>query len=475
MDASQDTGAGGFGPTRQFAAFIAGIRLEDVPSDVRDRVKYLMLDALACGLAGARLPWSMRAVAALKELEGGGSATLWGWGKSVTASTAALLNGSFVQGFELDDFYEGAPHHPGSVVVPSLFGTAEALGITSGEQVLLAAALGYESGPRFGLAVDAFQMIARGFHCGSIIGALASAVASAKLRQLSAPDVEEALGSAATQACGLLGTQFEAMVKRMNHGFAARAGVVSAALAAHGYTGIKNVIERSYGGFISCYGDPKSSDAGRLVAQLGEKFYALDIGVKAYAAMGQTHPAIDAALQLRGELGMRADQVEKVTIELPLVPALHGGWKLERPATEIGAQMNCAYAFAVTLVDGAASLPQYTLERINQDDVWSLMAKVAVQHSQEMDDLYEHYQSRRVTRVKVWMKDGSRHELLVPEARGYGTKRFANADIAAKFRVLAGHVMPQQRVAALERAVLDIESEFPRVLEILAQPVSSPV
>ena len=52
-----------------------------------------------------------------------------------------------------------------------------------------------------------------------------------------------------------MAAQYEAMSKRMHHGFAARNGFYAAGLAAANYTGIKRVFEREYGGFLSVFGE----------------------------------------------------------------------------------------------------------------------------------------------------------------------------------------------------------------------------
>ncbi|WP_273768176.1 MmgE/PrpD family protein, partial [Aeromonas hydrophila] len=68
--------------------------------------------------------------------------------------------------------------------------------------------------------------------------------ASGVLLQLDTAAFEDALGLAATQSAGLMAAQYEAMSKRMHHGFAARNGLYAAHLAASGYTGIQRVFER---------------------------------------------------------------------------------------------------------------------------------------------------------------------------------------------------------------------------------------
>jgi len=61
------------------------------------------------------------------------------------------------------------------------------------------------------------------------------------------------------------------MSKRMHHGSPRRNGIY-AADCRHGYTGIKRVFEREYGGFLSVFGEGTPSDAALLTGQLGERW-----------------------------------------------------------------------------------------------------------------------------------------------------------------------------------------------------------
>ena len=103
---------------------------------------------------------------------------------------------------------------------------------------------------------------------------------------------------AGTQSCGLMSAQFESMVKRMQHGFASRAGLTAAALAASGYVGIKRVFEREYGGWLPVFGEGHHPNASEISAGLGTVWETARIAVKAYSAMGLLHAGIDAARAL---------------------------------------------------------------------------------------------------------------------------------------------------------------------------------
>ena len=189
-------------------------------------------------------------------LDDAGTSALIGWGgRTTSATSAAILNSSFIQGFELDDYHPRAPLHSNALVLPAMIAASPHAGKVPGSRFLLGAILGYETGPRVGQALGGLDMISRGWHSGVVFGTLSAAVSAGTLYSLDAARFEDALGMAATQSCGLMAAQFESMVKRMQHGFASRNGLTAAALAASGYVGIKRVFEREYGGYLAVFGE----------------------------------------------------------------------------------------------------------------------------------------------------------------------------------------------------------------------------
>src|ERR1700722_8004181 len=142
------------GPTGRLATWLADVTLDDVPASVREHARHLLLDGVACALVGAQLPVSRTGVQAITALDDAGTAALIGWGgRTTSAPSAAMLNSSFIQGFELDDYHPLAPLHSNALVLPAMLAAAPHAGTVSGEKFLLGAILGYETGPRVGEAL----------------------------------------------------------------------------------------------------------------------------------------------------------------------------------------------------------------------------------------------------------------------------------------------------------------------------------
>lgn len=459
------------GPTGLLVDWLAGLKLSDVPPDVVARAKDLILDGIACALVGARLPWSDIAVDAVVALEGRGDRTIIGRGQTTSAPAAALLNGTFIQGFELDDFHPGAPLHSASLVLPALLAAAEETGELSGEAFLTAAIAGFEVGPRVGRALHGGQMLSRGWHSGAVFGTHAAAAATGVLLKLNPGQLEDALGLAGTQSAGLMAAQYEAMCKRMHHGFAARNGLYATMLARGGYTGIKRVFEREYGGFLSVFGEGHDPDASQIALNLGEVWETCEIGIKRYAAMAALHSPLDVILDLRAKGDFGPDDVKTIDVYLSHTAYHHGWWVPERPLTPVGAQMNVGYAVAVGLIDGAAMGAQFSPSRIDQDDVWALIPRITAHE----DPAYNVSPDLKLsTRVVVKLRNGEVREGRRVVADTIGLPLDA-AGVRTKYETLVSSIIDHDRMTAIESLIDDLENRSITDLIALLAPSVDPL
>ena len=120
------------GPTGTLARWVADLTLDDVPDRVRRRAKHLLLDGIGCALIGAQLPWSRLATDAVLAMEATGDSVVIGTGRRTSPTAATVLNSTYIQGFELDDFHPVAPLHSCSLVVPVILSTAALAGRARG-------------------------------------------------------------------------------------------------------------------------------------------------------------------------------------------------------------------------------------------------------------------------------------------------------------------------------------------------------
>jgi aconitate decarboxylase len=460
--------------TKRLATWAGGLRAADVPPAVLERAKYLLLDGVGCALVGAQLPWSRVAVEAALEFEGQGREPIIGWGRTASAPAAALLNGTFIQGFELDDYHPTAPVHTASLLVPSLLAAAGVADTTvTGIDLLTAAVVGFEIAPRIGLALHGADMLTRGWHSGPVFGAPAVAAAVANLFRLDTDQVEHAIAIGATQSCGLMAAQFGAMSKRMHHGFAARNGLYGALLARRGYTGIEDVFDLPWGGYLSVFGECHDPDASQLICDLGQRWETERIVVKPYAAQGGLHAAIDIILDLCRSHDLHADDIRSIDIDLSEPIYHHSWWNAERPLAPTGAQMHIGYAIAVAILDRQVLAQQFSPSRIDSDDVWDLLARVTANHRAEFDASGPI--GRGQTEVRVTLRAGEQLSGSQFASRS-AMRPLRNEEIVEKFRALltVGVIDSVRQVEIIERiATLEECADLADLRALLADPVGS--
>src|SRR3984957_1347945 len=238
--------------TSAIAQFVSGLRYDDIPEDVIARIKLLILDSLGCALYGTALEWSRILRTTLGKLDTTKACRVWGTAEKLSAPNAALVNGTLIQSFELDDVHRQGVLHVGAVTLPPLFAVTELRPGMSGRDFLRAAVAGYEIGPRVGKCMGP-EHIGQGWHSGATVGVFSAAAGAAAALRLSSERTVHALGIAGTQSAGLMAAQYGAMVKRMHAGRAAQSGLYGALLAEAGFTGITNVFESEYGGFFNTF------------------------------------------------------------------------------------------------------------------------------------------------------------------------------------------------------------------------------
>jgi 2-methylcitrate dehydratase PrpD len=463
------------GPTGQLATWIAGFTLDQAPPEVQQRAKYLLLDGFGCALVGAQLPWSRTAVQAVTAFEGKGDTPIIGWGATTGAPAAALLNATLIRALELDTAHPVGYVHSTSDVIPPMLSLAHLDSTISGASFVGAAIAGYESGPRASMGLHGgAAVVSRGWHPDPLFGNITTAVAVANILGLNAAQVEDALGHGCTQSFGLMATQYGAMSQRMLAGWSSRNGLYAGLLAKAGYTGIKQVFELSYGGWLSTFGEGHNPDSTQIASELGKRWETLREGVKPYACSGALDAAIDALFEVNAKRHLKAAEIASIDFEFNGSMYQHVWWPVKRPLSMTEAQLNIAYTAAVAVLDGEVLVQQFTPARINSDDVWNLIPRITAQHNTEWDkttDPNVAFQSS----VRVGFTDGTELDSYQAAPRAVTTP-LSNDEIVTKFRNVTDGIIDTKRQADIEKMVLNLDkqSSLKALVELLAPPVKSP-
>jgi 2-methylcitrate dehydratase PrpD len=440
--------------TRRLAEFTSGLRYEQIPSEVLARIKLLILDSLGCAIYGADLPWSRILIETLAATDTSTGARVWGTARRLSAPHAALVNGSLVQGFELDDVHRVGVLHVGAVTLPALIAITELRPGMPGKQFLTAAVSGYETGPRVGLCMGQ-EHIGQGWHSGATLGVFSAAAGAARGLGLDVDKTVHALGIAGTQAAGLMAAQYGAMVKRMHAGRSSQSGLYGALLAQAGFTGIVNVFESEYGGFCTTFSRSTDRfDLEKLTAGFGSRWETMGVALKFYSCVGSNHTTLDALRDMQSEHAFGANDVERIDVHGSQVTMDHVGWKYQ-PQGLTSAQLNLPFCVATYLLEGDVFVDQFPESCVADPRRIALSEKVAVHHDPEITSRGSAF--RHMVRVDLSLKGGKRMTRTVEAPRGSEHKFASEADVVGKFEKLAKHSLPQSQIDRLRDAVLGLE------------------
>jgi len=440
--------------TRRIAEFVSQLSYDQIPTPVRERLKLLILDSLGCAIYGAQLEWCRILRQTLEQLDQTRDASIWGTDRKLSSDHAALVNGTQVQGFELDDVHREGILHVGAVTLPALIALAETRAQLSGKDFITAALAGYEIGPRVGLCMGP-QHIGQGWHSGATVGVFAAAAAAARALALDAEKTAHALGIAGTQSSGLMAAQYGAMVKRMHAGRAAQSGLYAALLASEGFTGITDVFEAPYGGFCTTFSRSQDRfDLAALSAGLGERYETMRVSLKFYACVGSNHTTLDALTDIRKRHPFTAAEIERIVVHASQVTVDHAGWSY-RPEGLTAAQLNLPFCAATLILTGDAFVDQFTSDCVNDRSRIELSRKVEVVHDPAITALGAAH--RHQVRVAAHFRDGAVERESRDAPRGSEQNFASEAQIIDKFRKLTRAAMAEQQQNALIGSVLRLE------------------
>src|SRR5712672_2373286 len=310
--------------TRDLARFAVETRGSEIPDDVIARVKLSFLDGLGVCLHGSTLPWTRKVFEIVQEEGGKNVASLWGSGHRTSLTNAVLVNITAGHGFEMDDMHKESIVHPNSLAVPAALALAEVDPSLSGSDIVTALTLGYEVGLRIGNAATT-SLFLNGFHPQGTSGAFVAAATAGRLLGLDALQMQHALGIAGSLGAGLMAAQEGAMVKRLHAGRAAQGGLMAALLAKRGFTGISDVVEAGYGGFLSSFS--RTPNVERLMVGLGEDWEAGKVGFKMYPNVTSIHAALDALRSVLVEDGVTAAQIAEIRVGCGHMTFVHTAWE----------------------------------------------------------------------------------------------------------------------------------------------------
>lgn len=456
--------------SKTLAAWVAGLRLADVPEDVRAHARRFILDNFGCQIAGATLPWSQTYYNVLRATRSGSPSTVAYFGDKLAPDDAAFLNSTFNHANETDDTHLKSPTHPGGIAVPAALALAE-YAEADGAALLLAVIAAYEIQIRISWACSPY-LIYRGHHPPVGVGPFGAAMAGAVLMGFDAETALNALAIAGSHSAGLIEyTKTGGSVKRIHSAIPTQAGVRAALFAQAGITGPHSILEGEKG---FCKVFAVDYDLARLTDGLGTRYHLLDNALKPYSCCHLIHAAFDALDNLRDRHPLEPEQVKRITVYTNSEPILSHIGSIVEPDDILGAQFSLPFSMAMRLHHGGRGVNGgngfWDYPRVNLKDPKLLATARSVRCV--VPDRNEWSAVDKGAGIEVETTDGRTLREIVAYSKGLPENPLTQAEVEEKFRSLVEPILPKGRAQQIIAAVDRIETieEIEQLAQLLVVP-----
>jgi aconitate decarboxylase len=444
--------------TRRLAEFAARLSFDVIPNAVVEHVKLCILDGIGACLHGASLPWT-RMVQDMVAAEGAkGDASVWRTGRKTSWALSALANGTAGHAFEMDDMHMESVVHPNSLAVPVALGFAEENPGVTGRDVIASVVAGYEVGTRIGNAATT-QLFLNGFHPQGTSGAFVAGATAARILRLDAQAMQHTLGISGSMGAGLMAAQEGAMVKRLHSGRAAQSGVYAALLAQRGFTGILDVVEAPYGGFLSSFS--RQPDYERVTAGLNTKWETLQVGFKLYPSVTSIHSALDALQTIMRAQQLGAQDIAAIHVGVGHMTYVHTAWPY-KPEGITAAQMNMFYGLSVMAARGDVTVADFAQDRLADPALLSFMERIRVTEDDGINALGR--TARHGCRMAVTTVSGVTFREDIDNRRGSPEHPVARTTVETKFRTNIQGALSDRDADRVVELVMALEGGPPKEL-----------
>ena len=443
--------------TRVLAEFTATATFADLPDNVIQHTKHLVLDHFGVALYAAQTPWGRIAQKYAKKFTAVGDCTVYGQSWKTSAQHAAFANGLCAHGYELDDSFEGGYCHPGAPTISAALAVAEERNAT-GRDFLLGVIMGYETMTRVSLALA--REWNKFHHATAQAGVFGAVAASAKIMGLDAAHVTNAFGLAGSMASGVMEFANDpqgTMVKRLYGGWPSQSGVVAAWLAGEGLTGPATILEGRQG-FLR--GISPNVNLAPVTAGLGRDYQMLKTVFKPYATCRAFHPLIEGIAELRTRHGVTPGNL--VQLDIGVRESIVSYQIVYEPKSIMAAQYSMPFATALALSRDLAD-PRSVDEACLTDAALLATARKVKAYLDPDMEAFPRYGAY----IKATLLGGEEITVIAFDHKGTPAKPFTSDEIATRFRKMTTGILTPRSAGDIIAGVDQLDQPGPGVIESL--------
>ena len=430
-------------PTQALATFAASLSYETIPERVREYCKDVLLDTLACALAGHQGEETAQIAALCAQLAQSHESTVIG-SERLCLAGAVMLNSYLITAVTMCDAHRPTLTHITPEVVPPALAIAERDSLT-GRDLLVALAAGFEITTRVGVGSDYPAFRARGWHGPGVFGPFGSAASVGRLLRFDPDTMARAFGLAGSQAAGTFAAWGTPTVK-FHQCRGAFSGILAALLAQQEFSATREFLTASDGGLYRTY-----SNGGRpqdAIAGIGERWELEQIALRPWPSASSIQGMITALFDIVEQNRIEPAEIRKVNIALsPSVFELHGGFA--RYKAKFEALLSAHYVASVVLHDRELTLAQFEPTRYEHPQLRKFVEQIEVSADPALSGVQ--------ARVDVQTKDGTSVSARCLHPRGSPENRLSRSQIENKFRTYAVERLSRTRIDDVVTAVFELE------------------
>jgi 2-methylcitrate dehydratase PrpD len=443
-----------------FGNKVGSMRYESLSPKAIEWAKMGILDTIGVTLAGSHEPCATLIADALSLEDSKGKAprhdqaTVWGRNIQCSEFDAAFINGTAAHALDFDDCNNTMGGHPSAPILPALFAIAERAPIFA-QDLITAYIAGFEVETKLAMAVN-FHHYTKGWHPTATLGVFGAAAACAKLLGLNSDQTATALALAASSAAGLK-ANFGTMTKPMHVGRSAKEGLMSARLAQKGFSANAQSVFEHQQGFFEVFNGATHYDRQRALDHWARPWDIEEpgIAIKQYPCCGSTHPAIDAAIQIKLDHQYEASQIKAVRVWIHQRRLQHTN--RPEPKSELDAKFSLQYVVLRALIDGRVGIHHFEQQSYCEPRILNLLPKIeAAAYDARMFDDANHFAAR----VELTLTDGRVLESQVLQPHGRTSANpLSTFQLKEKFELCAQRVLTAQGVQLAYEWIEQIEHQ----------------
>jgi 2-methylcitrate dehydratase PrpD len=351
-------------------------RYQNIPVSTLTATKKILVDFFGVMLGGTASRQAEMSAELARKWGGSPDATILRTGLKAPAALAVLANCTAGRSLDYDDVHEQAHLHATVAVVPPALALSETTKVT-GEQFVVSTIVGFELLARLGLAITVGPG-ATGMSTTYQGASLATAVVGAKILEFDADMTRNAMGIAYSQLAGtqqVIREGVDMMV--IQQGISGMSGMIALEMARIGVTGPKEVLTGKYGYFPVYH--LGRNDIGAFTEGLGDGWEIERTSIKPFPCCKLIHTALQAALDLREENELQAEDIAGVQVGINAEDYAMVCEPLElkrQPKTVVDGIYSVPYVLSVGLTKGKVGLSEFTEKEIKRPDILELAGSI---------------------------------------------------------------------------------------------------